>query len=76
MPGKKLEAIWAKLAEYNPCCTCCSGDDEYITLVNEIGTLIDGRKWVRKYVRINPSLSGFRTVYETIPARLERTEDV
>lgn len=77
MPGKTVEAIWTKLTEYNPCCSCCSGDDEYITLVNEIGAMIDGRKWVRKRVPMGPpSLSGFQTVYETIPARPERTEDV
>jgi len=55
-----LEHIWAKLTEDNPACSCCSGDDEYIYRVNEVGAMIDGRRWER-------SRSNGRYEYETIP---------
>lgn len=56
-----VEAIWAKLTEYNPACSCCSGDSEYISLVNEIGAMIGGREWVRRYDRESQ-----RTIYEVV----------
>jgi hypothetical protein len=59
-----LEAIWAKLTDYNPACSCCNGDNEYISLVNEIGAMIDSRRWVRRYKRTETG--GAKTVYETV----------
>ncbi len=63
MPDELLEQIWAKLTENNPACSCCNSDDEYLTRVNQIGAMIDGRRWRRIYDPGNPD--GHR--YETIP---------
>jgi hypothetical protein len=43
-----IEQIWAKLTEDNVACSCCYIDLGYISRVNEIGAIIDGRKWVMK----------------------------
>ena len=64
MNEELIAAIWVKLTEYNPACSCCNGDDEYISVVNEIGALIDGRRWVRRRKRLETG--GFETVYETV----------
>ena len=61
MTGDILDQIWDKLTECNPACSCCSGDDEYLDRVNQVGAMIDGRQWERRYV------SGAGWAYETVP---------
>lgn len=44
-----LETILASLTEHNVACTCCDSNEQYEAKVNEVGALIDGRKWHKRW---------------------------